>query len=210
MTFFLNPSVPYRFYPSVHFLSLWTKTRLFQGFFEDFEGKIFGLVNAVSRSVLQRFFVLFRVILGAFVSRNGANPCSCEHCFHVVRVCRWSKMWSNAVFCADHIFIFSKRYTHVRVYSFGDRKKYSISVDCNLQTTDFFRYCFQVSTNWRQLLFAAQESSLLEYSIPFKISQILSLTMQILLRSKQRKNVDWIYIKISRAEIFTIKKISIF
>ena len=26
-------------------------------------------------------------------------------------------MWSNAVFCADHIFIFSKRYTHVRVYS---------------------------------------------------------------------------------------------
>ena len=27
-------------------------------------------------------------------------------------------MWSNAVFCADHIFIFSKRYTHVRVYSF--------------------------------------------------------------------------------------------
>ena len=31
--------------------------RLFQGFFENFEGKIFGLVNAVSRSVLQRFFV---------------------------------------------------------------------------------------------------------------------------------------------------------
>ena len=31
--------------------------RLFQGFFKDFEGKIFGLVNAVSRSVLQRFFV---------------------------------------------------------------------------------------------------------------------------------------------------------
>ena len=94
------------------------ETRLFQGFFEDFEGKIFGLVNAVSRSVLQRFFVQFRVILGAFVSRNGAFVCSCEHCFHVVRVCRWSKMWSNAVFCADHIFIFSKRYTHVRVYSF--------------------------------------------------------------------------------------------
>jgi hypothetical protein len=33
------------------------ETRLFQGFFENFEGKIFGLVNAVSRSVLQRFFV---------------------------------------------------------------------------------------------------------------------------------------------------------
>ena len=58
------------------------------------------------------------MILGAFVSRNGAFVCSCEHCFHVVRVCRWSKMWSNAVFCDDHIFIFSKRYTHVRVYSF--------------------------------------------------------------------------------------------
>ena len=58
------------------------------------------------------------MILGAFVSRNGAFVCSCEHCFHVVRVCRWSKMWSNAVFCADHIFIFSKRYTHVRVYPF--------------------------------------------------------------------------------------------
>jgi hypothetical protein len=33
------------------------ETRLFQGFFEHFEEKIFGLVNAVSRSVLQRFFV---------------------------------------------------------------------------------------------------------------------------------------------------------
>ena len=94
------------------------ETRLFQGFFEYFEEKIFGLVNAVSRSVLHRFFVWFLMVLGAFVSRNGANPCSSKHCFHVVRVCRWSKMWSNAVFCGDHIFIFSKRYTHVRVYSF--------------------------------------------------------------------------------------------
>jgi hypothetical protein len=33
------------------------ETRLFQGFFDDFKEKIFGLVNAVSRSVLQRFFV---------------------------------------------------------------------------------------------------------------------------------------------------------
>ena len=24
------------------------------------------------------------------MSRNGAFVCSCEHCFHVVRVCRWS------------------------------------------------------------------------------------------------------------------------
>ena len=32
------------------------ETRLFQGFFEDFEGKIFGLVNAVSRTQLHRFF----------------------------------------------------------------------------------------------------------------------------------------------------------
>jgi hypothetical protein len=33
------------------------ETRLFQGFFDDFKEKMFGLVNAVSRSVLQRFFV---------------------------------------------------------------------------------------------------------------------------------------------------------
>ena len=33
------------------------ETRLFQGFFEDFEGEIFGLVNAVSRIDMQRFFV---------------------------------------------------------------------------------------------------------------------------------------------------------
>ena len=51
--------------------------RLFQGFFEDFEGEIFGLVNAVSRIDMQRFFGGFRVILGAFVSRNGAFGCSC-------------------------------------------------------------------------------------------------------------------------------------
>ena len=33
------------------------ETRLLQGFFDDFKEKMFGLVNAVSRSVLQRFFV---------------------------------------------------------------------------------------------------------------------------------------------------------
>jgi hypothetical protein len=33
------------------------ETRLFQGFFEYFEEKIFGLVNAVSRIDMQRFFV---------------------------------------------------------------------------------------------------------------------------------------------------------
>ena len=59
------------------------------------------------------------------MSRNGAFVCSCEHCFQVVRICRGSKMWSNAVFCGDHIFIFSKRYTHVRVYSFKGSLAYS-------------------------------------------------------------------------------------
>jgi hypothetical protein len=33
------------------------ETRLFQGFFDDFKEKIFGLVNAVSRTHMHRFFV---------------------------------------------------------------------------------------------------------------------------------------------------------
>ena len=33
------------------------ETRLFQDFFENFEGEIFGLVNSLSRTQLHRFFV---------------------------------------------------------------------------------------------------------------------------------------------------------
>jgi hypothetical protein len=65
------PEFDLKTYPFISGQNMWSKwnvdvflkklkspeTRLFQGFFEDFEGKIFGLVNAVSRTQLHRFFV---------------------------------------------------------------------------------------------------------------------------------------------------------
>ena len=40
-------------------------------------------------------FLSFLSILQAFESENGAFGCSCQHCFHIVGLCRWSKLWSS-------------------------------------------------------------------------------------------------------------------
>ena len=65
-------------------------------------------------------------------------------------------MWSNAVFCDDHIFIFSKRYTHVRVYSSKGSLAYLVrvysfkgSLACLSKLVKFFpslrRFCYAVN-----------------------------------------------------------------
>ena len=35
-------------------------------------------------------FIKEIIILMFFASENGAIPCPCLHCFHVVQLCRWS------------------------------------------------------------------------------------------------------------------------
>ena len=70
------------------------ETRLFQGFFENFEGKIFGLVSAVSRRHNRKFFIYFPDISKSFVSATDAFLYSCSHCFHVVQIRKWPNMWS--------------------------------------------------------------------------------------------------------------------
>ena len=59
--------------------------------------EVTGLEPAASCSQtnLYRFFSWFTRLFGAFVSEIGAFGCSCQHCFHVVRICRWSKLWSS-------------------------------------------------------------------------------------------------------------------
>ena len=37
------------------------------------------------------------------------TKCACpKHCFPIVQVCRWSKVWSTAVVCSDYTLIFSQ------------------------------------------------------------------------------------------------------
>ena len=50
---------------------------------------------STSRTLTSRFFPYFTRLFGAFVSENDAFGCSCQHCFHVVQLRRWSKMWSS-------------------------------------------------------------------------------------------------------------------
>ena len=56
-----------------------------------------GFEPAASTSQTQkcRFFPYFTRLFGAFVSENDAFGCSYKHCFHVVGLCRWSKLWSS-------------------------------------------------------------------------------------------------------------------
>ena len=49
---------------------------------------------STSQTLKCRFFPYFTRLFVAFVSGNDAFGCSCQHCFHVVRSRRWSKMWS--------------------------------------------------------------------------------------------------------------------
>jgi len=98
----------------------------------------------------RKFFIYFPDISKPFVSATDAFLYSCSHCFHVVQIRKWSKVWSNAVFCGDHTLIFSKRYTHVRVYSFGSNKsivavyEFQLITICKQLVAP--RY-FQLSTN---------------------------------------------------------------
>ena len=140
------------------------------------------------------------------MSRNGANPCSCEHCFHVVRVCRWSKMWSNAVFCADHIFIFSKRYTHVRVYSFKGSLAYYREL-----VKSFAEF---LSINILKCSFVFQFCTLKLY---FKNTRkLFPFATQNLIRSKQRKgNLEKLpytmySIKVGKIEKFDLFSLDVF
>ena len=55
----------------------------------------FELATSTSRTNLHRFFPWFTRLFGAFESKNDAFGCSYKHCFHVVRSCRWSKLWSS-------------------------------------------------------------------------------------------------------------------
>ena len=59
--------------------------------------EVTGLEPAASTSqtLKCRFFPYFIRLFGAFESKNDAFGCSCKHCFHVVRSCRWSKLWSS-------------------------------------------------------------------------------------------------------------------
>ena len=43
-------------------------------------------------------FMSFLSILRAFESENGAFVSSCQHCFHIVQICRWSKLRSTTNF----------------------------------------------------------------------------------------------------------------
>ena len=47
-----------------------------------------------SQTLKCRFFPCSTRIFGAFKSKNDAFGCSYKHCFHVVGLCRWSKLWS--------------------------------------------------------------------------------------------------------------------
>ena len=59
--------------------------------------EVTGLEPAASSSQrnLSRFFPWFTRLFGAFESEIDAFGCSYKHCFHVVRSCRWSKLWSS-------------------------------------------------------------------------------------------------------------------
>ena len=61
--------------------------------------EVTGLEPAASCSQTQkcRFFPYFTRLFGAFVSEINAFGCSCQHCFHVVRSCRWSNLWSSSL-----------------------------------------------------------------------------------------------------------------
>ena len=48
-----------------------------------------------SQTLKCRFFPYFTRLFGAFESKNDAFGCSYKHCFHVVQLCRWSKLWSS-------------------------------------------------------------------------------------------------------------------
>ena len=50
---------------------------------------------STSQRNLSRFFPWFTRLFGAFESEIDAFGCSYKHCFHVVRSCRWSKLWSS-------------------------------------------------------------------------------------------------------------------
>ena len=51
---------------------------------------------STSQTLKCRFFAYSTRLFGAFVSENDAFGCSCQHCFHIVRSRRWSKMWSSS------------------------------------------------------------------------------------------------------------------
>ena len=55
----------------------------------------FESAASTSQTLTSRFFPYFTRLFGAFESKNDAFGCSCKHCFHVVRSCRWSKLWSS-------------------------------------------------------------------------------------------------------------------
>ena len=55
----------------------------------------FEPATSCSQTLKCRFFPYFTRLFGAFKSKNDAFGCSCQHCFHVVRSRRWSKVWSS-------------------------------------------------------------------------------------------------------------------
>ena len=55
----------------------------------------FEPATSCSQTLKCRFFPYSTRLFGAFVSENDAFGCSYKHCFHVVRSCRWSKVWSS-------------------------------------------------------------------------------------------------------------------
>ena len=55
----------------------------------------FEPATSCSQRNLSRFFPWFTRLFGAFVSEIDAFGCSPSHCFHVVRIRRWSKVWSS-------------------------------------------------------------------------------------------------------------------
>ena len=55
----------------------------------------FELATSTSRTNLYRFFPYFTRLFGAFESEIDAFRCSRKHCFHIVQLRRWSKVWST-------------------------------------------------------------------------------------------------------------------
>ena len=59
------------------------------------EVRRFELRASWTRMPNRQFLPSFPLILTPFLSENHAFVTSCEHCFHLVRSRRWSKVWSS-------------------------------------------------------------------------------------------------------------------